>query len=162
MTQSTNLNEQTSMLIEIPNARPTTCTTGRSKEERESHSLLKCAGNFFCMAVPMKFSNVFMQLVLLANIVLAGRIFDDPVKLAGIGLAAMILKFTIFWPLVGMNGALETLVAHAYGAGDLRICVNYLNRSRMINTVITIPLIFLVYSSRKLLAEVGTDERVLD
>ena len=103
-----------------------------------------------------------MQLIEIINLVLAGRIFDDPVKLAGIGLAVMLLNCLLFWPLLGMNGALETLVAHAYGAGDLRICVNYLNRSRMINTVITIPLIFLVYSSRKLLAEVGTDERVLD
>ena len=114
------------------------------------------------MVVPMTFSNVFMQLVLLANVVLAGRIFDDPVKLAGIGLATTLLNVLLFWPLVGMNGAVETLVAQAYGAGDLRICGVYLNRGRMIDTVITIPLIFLVYSSKFLVTELGTDERVLD
>ena len=93
---------------------------------------------------------------------MAGRIFDDPVKLAGIGLAVMLLNCLLFWPLLGMNGALETLVAQAYGAGDFRICGVYLNRARMINTVMTIPLIFLVYLSRTLLTELGTDARVLD
>ena len=74
----------------------------------------------------------------------------------------MLLNFLLFWPLVGMNGAVETLVAQAYGAGDLRICGVYLNRGRMINTVIAIPLIILIYLSRTLLAELGTDARVLD
>ena len=74
----------------------------------------------------------------------------------------MLLQNVIYWPLVGMNGTVSTLVAQAYGAGDLKICGVYLNRGRIVNTTIFIPLVVLILLSRKLLAGLGTDAKTLE
>ena len=42
--------------------------------------------------------------------------------------------------VIGLNGALETLVSQAYGAGNLQLCGTYLNRGLMIVVVCFIPI----------------------
>ena len=109
------------------------------------HSISTCVKNFFLSVIPMITLHLLMQLTYLTNVIVAGRYLDDPEKLAGIGLATMITNFVVVWPLLGMNGAAESLVAQAYGAGDLRICGVYLNRGRIINTVLYVPLVLLLF-----------------
>ena len=84
------------------------------------------------------------------NIVFAGHL-DDPAKLAGVGLGTSLLNVVIFEPLMGMNSALETLASQAFGANELRLCGEYLNRGRMINTVIFVPLFVLMCFSKQIL-----------
>lgn len=42
---------------------------------------------------------------------------------------------------VGLNGALETLVSHAYGVKDYKLIGVYLNRSRIVLLVFFIPVV---------------------
>ena len=61
-----------------------------------------------------------------------------------------------------MNGALETLVAQAYGAGQLQLCGVYLNRARVINTVIFVPLLIILLFTKPILMALGQDEEVIE
>ena len=61
---------------------------------------------------------------------------------------------------IGINGAADTLVSQAYGQNELRLCGTYLNRGRLINTVILIPIIVLLSCSEKILIAIGQDETV--
>ena len=61
-------------------------------------------------------SCVFLYLTFFMNILFAGRL-NSTEKLAGVGLGTTVINVLGQEILIGMNGALETLVANAYGAG---------------------------------------------
>ena len=69
------------------------------------------------IAVPTMISCFFLQLVMMINVIFAGRL-NDPTKLAGVGLGNSLLTVLCFFPLQGMNCAIETLVSQAYGAKE--------------------------------------------
>ncbi len=75
--------------------------------------------------------------------------------LAGVGLGTIMLNMACLNPLIGMNGAVETLVSQAYGSGELRICGTYLNRGRLINTLFFLPLVVLIYNAKPVLIAIG-------
>ena len=81
----------------------------------------------------------FFEFDIFVNTIFAGRL-DDSAKLAGVGLGYTILNVICIIPLLGMNGTIETLVSQAFGAKNLELCGVYLNRGRVINTLIFIPL----------------------
>ena len=56
-----------------------------------------------------------MKLIYFINTVYAGQLSDES-KLAGLGLGTCLLELLALYFIMGMNGALETLVAHAFGA----------------------------------------------
>ena len=60
-------------------------------------------------------SCILFQLTYLINTIFAGK-FDSAEKLAGVGLGVTIINVLAFCPLMGMNGAAETLVSQAFGA----------------------------------------------
>lgn len=62
----------------------------------------------------------------------------------------------------GLNGALETLVTHAYGAGKLRLCGIYLNRSRLIVTLFFIPCAFIFLYTSEILQMMGQSKEGAD
>ena len=51
-------------------------------------------------------------------------------------------------------------MSQAFGAGQLKLCGAYLNRGRLINTVIFIPLAFLLCFSKPFLTNIGQDPEV--
>ena len=53
---------------------------------------------------------MFLQLTYSANVVIAGSL-NNAAKLAGVGMATTLISVVIFTPLLGMNGAVETLVS---------------------------------------------------
>ena len=59
---------------------------------------------------------------------------------SGVRLGTAILLCSSFWVIVGLNGALDTLVSQAYGSGDLKQCGTYLNRGRVISAIAFVPL----------------------
>ena len=93
------------------------------------------------------------------NIVYAGKL-NDAHKLAGLGLGSCMLLCLTSYIIEGMNGALETLVAQAYGAGQLHLCGVYLNRARVINTVIFVPLLIILLFTKPILEALGQDQEV--
>jgi Na+-driven multidrug efflux pump len=64
--------------------------------------------------------------------------------MAGVGMANMYMNVTCLSLMWGMNMVLNTQVSQAFGFGDLRMCGIYLNRSRIIQTIIFIPLALLM------------------
>ena len=90
------------------------------------------------------------------SVAYAGKL-NDAHKLAGLGLGSSMLYCLNLYIIMGMNGALETLVAQAYGAGQLHLCGVYLNRARVINTVIFVPLLFILLFTKPILESLGQD-----
>ena len=100
-----------------------------------------------------------MQLIYFINTVYAGKL-NDPHKLAGLGLGTSVLECLTLYIIMGMNGALETLVAQAFGAGQLYLCGVYFNRARVINTVIFVPLLIILLFTKPILSALVQDDEV--
>ena len=76
-------------------------------------------------------------------------------RVAGLGLGVSLVNSVTFSVLFGMNGALETLTAQAFGAKELSLCGVYLNRARVINTIVFLPLAFITLQSGFILRAIG-------
>ena len=81
-------------------------------------------------------------------------------KLAGVGLGTSWLNVLCFSILMGTNAAQETLTSQAWGANKHRLCGVYLNRGRIINTVIFIPQVLVLSFSYEILQWLGQDPEV--
>ena len=117
---------------------------------RTDRELLTVCGRsleFFKLAIPTMISCLFLFLTFTINTAFAGML-DDPAKLAGVGLGTTFLNILCFEILMGMNGAVETLVSQAYGANHIRLCGVYLNRGRAINIAFFIPLAVILCFSK--------------
>lgn len=101
-----------------------------------------------------------MQLSYTINTIYAGKIGDAAV-LAGLGLGTALLESMTLFVIIGMNGACETLTAQAFGANQLRLCGVYLNRARIINTLMFIPLALILCFTKQILRGLGQEEAVI-
>ena len=119
--------------------------------------------NFLRLAVPSVITNFFNFSVLTVNIIFAGQYeHDSAAKLAAVGLGGTLNGMFSRHIIVGINGALETFVAQAYGQSQLRLCGVYLNRGRFIICAVFVPLIFLLAYSKPILLKLGQDEQVAE
>ena len=83
--------------------------------DKTTPSFLQSQWEIFKIGFPTIISCFFMQMTYFINTVYAGSLNDDA-KLAGLGLGTSLLECLTLYIIMGMNGALETLVAQAYGA----------------------------------------------
>ena len=67
----------------------------------------------------------------------------------------MILGMFCRHVLAGVNCAQETLVSTAFGQGQLKLCGVYLNRGRVIMSVVYLPLALLLSFSYQILITLG-------
>ena len=67
------------------------------------------------IAAPTIISQLLLQFTYFINTVYAGQL-NDKAKLAGVGVGVSIVEAFTLYILIGLNGAMETLVAQAYGA----------------------------------------------
>ena len=74
-------------------------------------------------------------------------------------IAINMLGVSVFF---GFNGALDTLVSQAMGSKDLHLCGIYLNRGRIINTLVFIPVFLAFCLSGRILKALGQDPQVAD
>ena len=81
---------------------------------------------------------------------------------AGLELGSTCLECPTLYVIWGMNGALATLVSSAYGAGELQLCGQYLNRARLISTVVFVILSIVVIFMEPILGALGQDEKVIE
>lgn len=65
--------------------------------------------------------------------------YGDASVVAGAGLGVMFINMFVYGVFEGLNGAIDTLVAQAYGNGDYKRCNLIFNRARIINSMIFIP-----------------------
>jgi Na+-driven multidrug efflux pump len=77
------------------------------------------------------------------NLIVVGHL-NDEVTLAAVSLGHNVIIMLVLATIMGTNSALETHVAHAKGAKQLRLCGEILNRTRFILFVMMIPLTILL------------------
>ena len=82
-------------------------------------------------------------------------LLQDPSKVIGILMANVLTDILLLGLLLGMNGALETLVSQAHGARSLGLCGAVYKRACAINTALSIPLVCCLFFSRERLRLFG-------
>ena len=95
----------------------------------------------------------------LINISIIGRV-GDTVALAAVSLGNIIIIMFVMSVMQGMNTALETLVSQAYGAGEMRLCGEHLNRMRLILLIMFIPVCLTLTFSEQILLFLRQDPEV--
>ena len=81
--------------------------------------------------------------------------------MAGLGLAFSLLVFFVVY-LQGIIQPVETLTAHAYGLGDMRLCSLYLNRTLLVVTFAYIPVVVFAYFLESILIMLGQEIVVVE
>lgn len=116
--------------------------------QQELPSIWMINWKVFQVSLPVVISYLSFQIILVTNTIYAGKIYgeldEDASKIAGIGVGMNLVQSVLLSFLVGLNGALVTQVAQAYGANMSTLSGIYLNRARLITTVLFIPLSVLV------------------
>ena len=62
--------------------------------------------------------------------------------------------------IFGYNCALDTLISQAVGSGNLELCTVYLNRGRIILTIIYLMIIAIMCNAEKMLVALHQDPEV--
>ena len=63
----------------------------------------------------------------------------------------MLINVLCFAVVQGLNGALETLVSQSYGAKKYEACGIFLNRGKVVATMVMIPIVIIYLLSDKIL-----------
>ena len=74
---------------------------------------------------------------------------------ASVGLGAMIMNVFCLSIGMGLNNALDTLVSQAFGNGQFELCGLYLNRARIVNLFVIVPIIVVLVFTEELLVAFG-------
>jgi len=104
-------------------------------------------------AMVSQFLAIFMEAL---NNSFVGHLGREEV-LAGVGMANMHLNIFMLSLIWGMNSTLNTLLTQAYGFGDLRQCGVYLNRSRIIVTLVFLPMSIFILNTEWFFSLLGFD-----
>ena len=75
--------------------------------------------------------------------------------MAGVGMGYVMVGAFCMAFCFGLNGTLESKVSQAFGDGKYRECGLWLNRGRIINTLVMIPVLVLFLSTAFLLKLIG-------
>ena len=73
----------------------------------------------------------------------------------------MVLNMIGFGPYLGLNSAVETLVAQAYGADNMRLVGVYLQRGRLIAILAFFIMFTCFFLSNKALSAMGQNPEVV-
>ncbi|CDW81989.1 na+-driven multidrug efflux pump [Stylonychia lemnae] len=82
----------------------------------------------------------------------------NPAILAGVGLGTTFMNVTYFAVCFGLNGVMQSLVAQANGAGNLRQSGIYVNRARLVLTLWLPFAIFFSFFLGKTFEAIGIDQ----
>ena len=108
------------------------------------------------IAVPTILAQVFALLVIASNTAFIGHL-GDAAKLAGVGLGTLYINIFCQSIILGLNGAVSTLVSQAYGAGNLRKCGILLNRGRIVAIIAFIPILIVLLLCEEFFLVIGMD-----
>ncbi len=108
------------------------------------------------IGLPAIISMVLALVIEVINSIFVGHLGKEEI-LAGVGMANMYMNVTCLSLLFGMNMVLNTLGSQAHGFGDLRLCGIYLNHSRIIITIIFIPLAIMLMNTESIFDAIGFD-----
>ena len=109
-------------------------------------TLSQALKNILEIGLPAIISMVLALVVEVINSIFVGHLGKEEV-LAGVGMANMYINVTCLSLLFGMNMVLSTIGSQAFGFGDLRLCGIYLNHSRIIMTIVFLPLAIMLMNT---------------
>jgi MATE family multidrug resistance protein len=95
----------------------------------------------------------------MVNLIFLGHLNKADI-LAGVGIGNMFVNICGLSIVFGFNGALETLVSQAYGAGNLDLCGVYLNRGRFVLLCAFVPVVIMLFQCESILTKIGQDASV--
>ncbi|CAI2361778.1 unnamed protein product [Moneuplotes crassus] len=118
-------------------------------------------------AVPAFFGTVFKHMIDITNIFFSGKIssfsknmqiFSESDIIAGVGLGLLSYNALIFSVSWGMSSTIDTLASQAFGNKKYHLCGYYLNRYRVVSSVVFIFQLLLLYYIGDLLEMIGQPE----
>ena len=127
----------------------------RQKTE-DDRGFFKMSWRIIKVAVPTILGQVFALLVVAINTGFIGHL-GDSAKLAGVGLGLLYINIFCQSIILGLNGAVATLVSQSYGAGNIRKCGIYLNRGRVVAILAFIPIIVILLLCEEFMLAIGMD-----
>ena len=119
------------------------------------------AYEFFKISLPLLIYENMFYVIVVINVIFAGRL-NDSTKMAGIGLGTTFNHMFGLSVFFGINTAMETLITQTYGYGNMKLCGVYLNRARVIGTLIFIPVTCLLLNSKFILLACGQDPKTVE
>lgn len=102
-------------------------------------------------AIISMMSALFIEVV---NTAFVGHIGNEAM-MAGVGMANMFVNILCLSVMMGINAVLNTLVSQSFGLGNYKMCGVYLNRARIVNTIIYVPLCIILLKSEPLFNLMG-------
>lgn len=109
----------------------------------EVPSLKKTYIDILTIGVPSiisMFSALFVEVI---NTSFVGHLGTEEM-VAGVGLGNMYINVLCISMAIGLNTTLNTLVSQSFGMKNLHMCGVYLNRARIINSLVYLPLIVIL------------------
>jgi MATE family multidrug resistance protein len=94
---------------------------------------------------------MFQEIV---NLIFVGHLNDAQV-IAGVGLGNAFISMVAISTIVGMNGALNTLCNQSEGAKRTDLSLLYLKRSRVVISIMFIPIYFILSQTSTILIYTG-------
>ncbi len=79
--------------------------------------------------------------------------------IAGAGLGSMYCTIVGLSLTIGLNSALTTLISQTFGTGNLKMCGVYLNRARVVATLVFIPISAVLWCSEYLSLWMGFEAK---
>lgn len=84
----------------------------------------------------------------------------DALLLASVGLGNMMVNVLAFATTQGLNGALEYYVSNAYGQRKYKECGQWLNRGKLVATLVFLPVMIMFFNAEWLLLKLGQDPQI--
>ena len=72
----------------------------------------------------------------------------------------MLANLVAYSAFFGFSTALDTLQSQAAGAGNFELCGVYLHRSRVVLSIIFVPILIVLLNSESILLKLGQDPKV--
>lgn len=119
-------------------------------------TILECFMLVGKIALPPVLGNLIQYLVMMITIFFVGRKGDTNV-LAAVGLGNMMINVLAFAIMQGLNGALEHYVSLAYGNKSYIECGQWLNRGKLVGTLVFLPTLVIFINSDWLMVTLGQD-----
>ena len=110
-------------------------------------------------AIPTIVCLLIVMIQEMVNLIFVGHLNDEKI-LAGVGLGIMLQNVFGLSIVLGINGAIETLVSQAYGNGNLHLCGIYLNRGRFVVLLTFIPLVALLCNTENILVLINQNAEI--
>jgi len=108
------------------------------------------------VAIPIIVGQIFSLFVEMLNLVFAGHL-GDPIFVAAAGLGNMYANITCLLIIYGLNSAIATLCAQAYGSNNIHKVGVYLNKGRIAILIFFVPIFGVMFLCESFLVAIRID-----